>query len=917
MKKSLFPDPQMSLENLEYMEQIYSQYLQDPLQVELAWRWFFLGLDFASVRALKKATTTQLEKELGVFKLLHTYRKHGVLKASLDPLKIKKLEGFPTLKNFSLNQKDLDKKFAAIESLFGKSMTLEKALFFLEKVYCGTIALQVGGSSPEVQDWFFNEFEKQELSLEPQEKKQAFLDLTKAHCLENFLHFRFMGKKRFSLEGLDVLIPMMEYLLKEGTKLKVKEMAIGMAHRGRLNMLAHFMKQDLRLIFSKFEDNLKSNLFNEGDWTGDVKYHLGFSSKRDTPNGPCLLYMGYNPSHLEAINPVLSGIARAMQRRQKDTKTRKTVLPVLIHGDAAFCGQGVVSETLQLSRLKGYTVGGTLHIILNNQLGFTTSPEEGRSTLFPSDLAKSIQAPQLLVNADDVEASLKAIKIALKFRQHFGLDVFIELIGYRRHGHNEGDEPSFTQPTLYAKIRKHPPVIEKYKEQLIHENLFSKEEAENIKKNYEEELEKTLQETLHFTATDKKDFLGKEFPKATAPFLQHTQTTKKNLTSVLDALSKEPEQFNLHPKIKKLLSRRHQLIEKNQLDWSLCELAAYGTLLKDGFSIRLTGQDFKRGTFSHRQAVYFDTKSNVEFSPLREFVAPNDKECCIYNSPLSEMAALGFEYGNSCMAADFLTVWEAQFGDFINNAQVIIDQFISAGESKWLQNTDIVLLLPHGYEGQGPEHSSGNLERFLQLAAQKNMRVCNLTSPGNLFHALRRQKTNPRVPLVIMTPKSLLRHPEIFSIFTKLCQGEFQEILWEENVAKISKTITHVILCSGKVYYDLKNHPEFIASSDKVNQTALFRLEQLYPFPRARLNPILNGFPCLEKVIWLQEEPKNRGAWFFVEPRLRKLLKDLGQLGLPIEYVGRPSMAAPAEGSQTIHKKEQDLLIKRVLAEIH
>lgn len=918
MKKVSFPDPQMSLGNLEYIERIYNQYRQNPLQVEPAWRWFFLGLDFASVKDLKKTTDIQLKKELGVSRLLHTYREHGSLKASLDPLKMKKQEGFPKLESFHLKQEDLDKNFASIENLFGKSMTLGKALSFLEKTYCGTIALQLGGSSPEVQDWFFNEFEKQDWSLKPQEKKQAFSDLTKAHCLENFLHFRFMGKKRFSLEGLDVLIPMMEYLLKEGTKLQVKELAIGMAHRGRLNMLAHFMKQDLRLMFSKFEDSLKNSPFNGGDWTGDVKYHLGFSSKRETPYGPCSLYMGYNPSHLEAINPVLLGIVRAMQRRRKDTKTRKTVLPILIHGDAAFCGQGVVSETLQLSHLKGYTVGGTLHIILNNQLGFTTFPEEGRSTLFSSDLAKSIQAPQLLVNADDVEASLKAINMALKFRQHFGLDIFIELIGYRRHGHNEGDEPSFTQPALYAKIKKHPPVIEKYRDQLIQEKQLSREEAENIRKNYEEELDKILKESPYFNARDKKNFTGKELPKARASLLQHTQTTENNLISVLNALSKEPEQFNLHPKIKKLLSRRRHLIEKNQLDWSLCELAAYGTLLKDGFSIRLTGQDSKRGTFSHRHAIYFDTESNAEFSPLREFVALEKRECCIYNSPLSEMAALGFEYGNSCMAADFLTVWEAQFGDFINSAQVIIDQFISSGESKWLQNTDIVLLLPHGYEGQGPEHSSGNMERFLQLSAQKNMRICNLTSPGNLFHALRRQKVSPRIPLIIMTPKSLLRHPEMFSTFTRLCQGEFQEILEEEeNATKFSKTVTHIILCSGKVYYDLKNHPEFKVSQDKFNQTALFRLEQLYPFPKARLNPVLNGFPCLQKVIWLQEEPKNRGAWFFVEPRLRALLKDLGLSGIPIDYVGRPSMAAPAEGSQTVHKREQNLLIKRVLAKIH
>lgn len=894
------------------MEQIYSQYLQDPNQVEPAWKWFFQGMNFASSGGLKKPS--DIEKELGIFQLVYAYREHGALKASLDPLKIWKPEGFPKLEDFHLKKEDLSKRFASIEKLFKKNITLKEALSFLEKIYCGSLVLQVGGSPPIVQNWFFNEFEKEKWKLTEEEKKEVFLQLSRTQYLENFLHFRFMGKKRFSIEGLDVLLPMMEHILKKGTSLGIKEMTVGMAHRGRINMLVQFMKQNIELIFSQFHEN--SNLFEEEDFTGDVKYHLGFSSQRETPQGSCLLHLGYNPSHLEAINPVICGITRALQRKHGDTKRRKTVLPVLIHGDAAFCGQGSVSETLQLSRLKGYTVGGTLHIILNNQLGFTTTPEEGRSTLFPSDLAKSIQAPVLLVNADDVEASLRAADIALRFRQQFGLDVFIDLIGYRRHGHNEGDEPSFTQPALYAKIKTHPPVLEQYKEKLSQKKLLTLKEAEDIKTDYESYLEKTLEETKHRPHNDKKDFTGIElYGKKVTP-LKQTGTTKQNLKKVLETLFKEPENLHLHPKIKKILKKRHELVKENRLDWSLCELASYGTLIQDGYSVRLTGQDSKRGTFSHRQAIYFDFKTGEEFSPLKQLASSKGRECCIYNSPLSEMAVLGFEYGNSCMAQDFLTVWEAQFGDFINGAQIIIDQFISSGESKWLQNTDIVLFLPHGYEGQGPEHSSGNLERFLQLSAQKNLRVCNLTSPGNLFHVLRRQKTGPRKPLILMTPKSLLRHPEMTATQEELCEGKFQEVLWDGDISKFSKIVTHVVLCSGKVYYDLKNHPNFINNKDKKEQVAMFRLEQLYPFPKANLNPILNGFPCLKKVLWLQEEPKNRGAWQFVEPRLRKLLKNIGQSSIPVEYVGRPSMAAPSEGSLTLHKREQNLLVKRLLAAI-
>ena len=628
------------------------------------------------------------------------------------------------------------------------------------------------------------------------------------------------------------------------------------------------------------------------------------------------MHLGYNPSHLEAIGPVICGVSRAIQRKNKDTKQRKSAVPVLIHGDAAFCGQGSVSETLQLSKLKGYTTGGTIHIILNNQLGFTTEPEEGRSSLFASDLAQSIKAPVLLVNTDSLYSCLKALDMALRFRYEFGTDVFIDLIGYRKYGHNEGDEPSFTQPAMYKKIKKHPGLLTQYKDQLLKEALLNQEEAEAIIQQSNDQWERELTELKNIQKSfSKKDYTGKEDKISKSP-LKSTQAREDHLEEILQLISSEPQGINLHPKVKKILNSRRQALSENKLDWAVCELAAYGTLIKEGFSVRLTGQDSKRGTFSHRHAIYYDYETQESLSPLKQLAKGNQLEFCLYNSPLSEMAVLAFEYGNSCLAPDFLTLWEAQFGDFANGAQIVIDQFISSGELKWLQTTDIVLLLPHGYEGQGPEHSSAYLERFLQLCAQNNMRVCNFSKAGNLFHALRRQKTllKERKPLVIMTPKSLLRHPEMAASREDLIQGEFEEVLWDKQITD-PRDIETLILCSGKIYYDLKpalEKPENLAQKKK---SAVFRLEQLYPFPDQALNPVLNGFPCLSKIIWLQEEPQNRGAWFFVKNQLEQLLKSLGQ-ELEIHYKGRAEMAAASEGSEKAHKMEQERIIKNCISNI-
>ena len=905
------PQDKLTRVNVDYSEELYNAYLQDPSQVEDSWRWFFQGL----TQALdQKISADSLEKELKVFQLLNCYREHGSLKAKLNPLGDNPDKGFPQLKDFKLTESDLNQYFSVSQELFSMSKPLNEVIAYLEKTYCASLALKVSSCRPLVKKWFFNEFERAKFALSKEEKIQSFKKLAEAEGFENFIQFHFLGKKRFSLEGLDALIPMLDYLLKKGTALEMKNLVIGMSHRGRLNVLVNILKQNPEVIFSEFEGYSKDSVFNEDHITWDVKYHLGFSSKRKTAHGDCEVYLAYNPSHLEAIGPVVCGVSRAIQRANQDTKQRKSAVPVLLHGDAAFCGQGVVSETLQLSKLKGYTTGGSIHIILNNQLGFTTLPEEGRTSLFASDLAQSIKAPVLLVNADDLPACLRAMDMALRFRHEFGQDVFIDLIGYRRYGHNEGDEPQFTQPVMYKKIKKQPSLLSQYKEILSQESILdfksSEEIIQKVNSQFEEKLDRLKNKE---SSISEKDYLG-YIETAVKKRLKGTKIKSEDLEEGLEIISEEPKEIQLNPKLKKILKRRQKNISDNKLDWAMCELLAYFSLIKDGFSVRLSGQDSKRGTFSHRHAMYYDYETSKNFSPLKVFAKNQGREFCLYNSSLSEMAVLGFEYGNSCLAPDFLTLWEAQFGDFVNGAQIIVDQFISSGDSKWSQETDIVLLLPHGYEGQGPEHSSAYLERFLQLCAQDNMRVCNFTKPSNLFHALRRQKIGDRKPLIVMTPKSLLRHPEVYAEKEELIKGQLEELIWDKDISSPGNIET-LILCSGKVYFDLKKTLSEENFKIKKEKIALFRLEQLYPFPEEALNPALNGFPYLSKVIWFQEEPKNRGAWFYIKDKLEILLKKLGQ-NLELVYEGREAMAAVSEGSEQAHQVIQKKIIESCLSRV-
>ena len=903
--------------NLDYIETLFQQYLNHPEAISPEWRMFFNGMELAQ----GQASSSSLEKEIAVFRLISAYRHRGHLKAKLNPLQNTTPESLPedplNLSQFTLSETDLNKTFQ-ISSTVGlkPQQTLKDILSFMKKTYCNTMSLQVESCPPDIQKWFFNEFENSQTTfqLSSEQKKSIFYKLAKAEALEKFLHSRFVGAKRFSIEGGDVLIPMLDYLVESGTQKHIKEVVVGMAHRGRLNVLNNFMNQSKEIVFMEFDG---SKALEHFDFEGDVKYHMGYSSVKKTPNGSsCNILLTYNPSHLEAVNSVVCGITRARQRVHKDQHTRKSVLPLLIHGDAAFCGQGCVSETLQLSQLDGFTTGGTLHIILNNQIGFTTNPMDSRSSVQASDLSKSIQAPTILVNADDINNCMKTVDMALRFRQQFGKDIFIDLICYRRFGHNEGDEPTFTQPLMYQKIKKHSSAMSIYSKQLETENILNQKQTSDF---YNKEMQE-LQAILDKTRTDNNRILSKEDLKGTLwsqyikveeeDFFKSVDTCPldKNLNKVFEVLTTQPENFHLHSKVKRLIENRIKMIKEDKLDWALCELAAYGTLCLENHPVRISGQDSQRGTFSHRHAVYFDTQTGKPFSPLSQ-LNPDQGEFCIYNSSLSEMAVLGFEYGNACADHSFFTLWEAQFGDFSNGAQIIIDQFISSGEEKWMQSCGLVLLLPHGYEGQGPEHSSARLERWLQLCAQGNLQVCYPSTPANFFHLLRRQmKRHFYKPLIVMTPKSLLRHPKMFSSKKELIRSRgFQEVLEDASV-KRPRSIEVLILCSGKVFFDLQAERE--KSNKDTSHTAIVRVEQLYPFPSAGLTPYLNGYHKLQKVLWVQEEPANKGAWPYMQYKLRTLMNDLGLEKLPLIKISRKEKASPATGSIQTHLREYKQLMK-------
>lgn len=896
-----------NISNLEYIEQMYKAFTADPDSVGLEWKRFFEGVEFSQDGSFGLS-----EKELDVYNLIAAYRNYGHFEAHLDPLSNTATPSDQlALSRFNLSEKDLDQKFQIGASIGMPNATLKEIITHLRNCYCGKLSVQCAEALPEVRNWFIKEFEKEgkNFKLSPEDKKSALISLTRAESLEKFIHTRYVGTKRFSIEGGDALMPMMETLVQRCTSLRCEEIMVGMAHRGRVNILANFMGKALEYIFADFNGPTELAVPIE-DFDGDVKYHLGYVAQKETPKGPCQVTLAYNPSHLEAVNPVVLGMTRAAQRRRKDTQERKKVIPVLIHGDAAFAGQGVGLETFQMAYVKGYTVGGTIHVVIDNQVGFTTSPENGRSSHYPSDTAKVLATPVLHVNGDDAESCIRAMDIALRFRQEWGRDIVINMVCYRRFGHNEGDEPAYTQPLMYEIIKKHPTLREIYGKQLIREGVidqkfyddFYQEKIDNLQKTYEETKKSPPKiQTFKFEGFWKG--LRKAKPE---DFDKKTDTTfdLNTLREIGKKLGEFPSNFTPHPKLLKLLeTRKNMALGKEPMDWGMGELLAYGSLLHEGTSIRLTGQDCVRGTFTHRHAGLYDVKTGESYFALDNI--NNDKvEFCVYDSILSEYAVLGFEYGNATCDPTFLTLWEAQFGDFCNGAQIIIDQFISSGESKWMQMSGLVLLLPHGYEGQGPEHSSARMERFLQLCAQNNMQVLNMTTPAQIFHALRRQiHRDFRKPMIVMSPKKLLRHPRATSTMEELAQGTFQEVI-PENLLQDPKKVDTVVFVSGKLYYELLEEREK-QGNEKV---ALVRLEQIYPFAGKQIADAIKTYPKLKNVVWAQEEPKNMGAYQHVSFKFHELfVKE--KLQFELKYVGRPERSSPATGSIYRHTVDQNNII--------
>jgi 2-oxoglutarate dehydrogenase E1 component len=901
--------------NLDLLEENYQRWQEDPESLDPSWLAFFEGFELGDLQlrngatAMTAAPTEPGEQPLQtrVDGLVYAYRTLGHTIARIDPLADKRPENpLLSLRELGFSEKDLDLVVSSKFFFDGRKMTLRDMIALLEKIYADTIGSEFQHiQNPRVRNWVRHRLEtRPEKHHASREAEIAILrTLLEAETFETFLHTRYVGQKRFSLQGAESLMVVLDAILQRCPQHGVEEICMGMAHRGRLTVLANFLKKSLQVIFTEFSTNYIPDLV-AGD--GDVKYHLGYDVVRRLENGGTVeIRLSANPSHLEAVNPVVEGKARARQRIRGDTETRRKVLPLLIHGDAAFAGQGMVAETLNMSQLHGYGTGGTIHVVVNNQIGFTTLPEDARSSMYATDIAKMIEAPIFHVNGDDPLAVDFVTELALDFRQEFRRDAVIDMYCYRRYGHNEGDEPSFTQPNLYAKIQKRPAVAQLFKQELIDSGKLSAEEAASLEAEFEMRLELVLQEVKSIEAeeaTDKARFQGSTAifqPKYTGE-CQPTAISPDMLKQIVEGLTGVPEDFEVIPKIKKnVLDRRREIFEAGgPYEWHYAEALAFGSLLLEGIPVRLSGQDSRRGTFSTRHSFIYDAKSGRPYLPLMH-LAPDQARICIYNSLLSEAAVLGFDYGYALNYPNMLCLWEAQFGDFANGAQVIIDQFIVPGESKWQRPSGIVLLLPHGYEGQGPEHSSARLERFLQACAEDNIQVCNLTTSAQYFHVLRRQMKRDFVkPLVIMTPKSLLRSEQASSRAEEFTEGAFSEILGSPEVGPPEK-MKRVILCSGKVYYDLLNYRD----AEQITNTAIVRVEQLYPLAETKLHEAVKAFPKTAKLIWCQEESQNMGAWSFMEPRLWALF------ARKITYAGRNASASPAVGSLAIHKREQAQLI--------
>ena len=904
----------------------YEVWRQNPKAVSADWAAFFEGFELGCAKPQKNGaapaekaaetprTGTGLASsslETRVEALVFYFRTLGHFGAKLDPL----AEASPSVPALSTEElgftaEDLDKTVSSRFFRDGRAMKLRDMIAELREIYCDTIGAEfMHIQNPIIRNWVLEKLENRSdwAKGDAAIQEDILRKLVKAEEFERFLHTKYQGNKRFSLEGGEGLIVALEAVLKSCPKHGIKEIVMGMAHRGRLNVLANFLHKPLGLVFNEFSENYVPESVGG---SGDVKYHLGYTSTRHPVEGYGVdIHLAANPSHLEAVDPVVQGKARARQRVLGDTEERKSVLPLLIHGDAAFIGQGVVAETFNLSQLPGYRTGGTLHIVVNNQIGFTTLPKDSRSSHYCTDIAKMVDAPIFHVNGEDPLALLQVAEFATEFRQTFGRDVVIDIYCYRRHGHNELDEPTFTQPNLYKKIHGHPLLSETFSKEILSFGVISEEGIARIKAETLAFLESVLAEVKAKETAKANGGTKSELAGSTAiyqPPYSHEPTntaiTPETLEKIVTALTTVPEGFRVLPKLKRILLERRKKVwqDGGPYDWGYAEALAFGSLLLEGTPVRLSGQDCRRGTFSHRLSVLYDEVTRDRHIPLNN-LSPDQAKFCVYNSPLSEYAVLGFDYGYSMDFPSMLCLWEAQFGDFVNGAQIIIDQFISSAESKWQRPSSIVMLLPHGYEGQGPEHSSGRLERMLQLCAEENMQVCNLTTPAQYFHALRRQiHRGYRKPLIIMTPKSLLRLEAAVSKTEDFTNSRFYEILADNSHAD-PKTVERVVFCSGKVYYDLLAYREKNGLADKV---ALVRIEQLYPLYGEKLKRTIAPFTKAKSFVWCQEEPQNMGAWFFIAFRLADLLQ------APVKYAGRKPSASPAAGSTAMHKKEQAALVK-------
>jgi 2-oxoglutarate dehydrogenase E1 component len=933
--------------NATYLAELHARYLQDPRSVAPGWQAFFASLAdspgdviaevrgpswqsanggalaFAGVpRAFTEEQAVDAAKDtLRARTLIRNYRTRGHLIAKLDPLEIATRREHPELKprTYGFTKADLDRPIYLGGALGLEFGTLRQVLRILKRTYGRHIGAEyMHISDPEQRSWIQERVEGSEIHFTPEGKKAILKKLIEAEIFERFLDVKYTGTKRFGLDGGEAMIPALEQVIKRSGNLGVKEIVIGMPHRGRLNVLANVMAKPYRAIFNEFRGG--SSQPDDVEGSGDVKYHLGASSDREFDGNQVHLSLTANPSHLEIVDPVVLGKVRAKQDQRAD-RDRRQVLPLLLHGDAAFAGQGVVAECFGLSGLRGHRTGGSLHFIVNNQIGFTTAPRFARSSPYPSDVAKMIDAPIFHVNGDDPEAVVHVTKIAVEFRQRFGKPVVIDMFCYRRHGHNEADEPSFTQPLMYARIRQHPRVSEVYAKRLIEEGLLTQAEVDSLYANFRSFLEEEFGVSDAFRP-NRADWLDGKW--SGIGFAE--EGARRGKTGVEFELLKEvgrriahiPRNFDPHKTVARILAARRKMIEDGAgIDWATAEALAFGTLLTEGFRVRLSGQDCERGTFSQRHSVLMDQLNEKKYTPLKH-ISKDQAPFEVINSMLSEAAVLGFEYGYSLAEPNALVLWEAQFGDFANGAQVVIDQFISSGERKWLRMSGLVLLLPHGYEGQGPEHSSARLERYLQLCAEDNWQIANCTTPANYFHVLRRQLHREfRKPLVLMTPKSLLRHKRVLSNLSDFGPGTtFHRLLWDdaqnptvESVGlKADAEIKRVVLCSGKVYYDLFEERE----KRGIDDVYLLRVEQIYPFPARALIQELSRFPEAE-IVWCQEEPKNMGAWSFIQPNIEWVLDHIQARHRRPRYAGRPASAATATGFMRKHQEELRTLLEEAL----